>query len=656
MAKTKEKIDETLGIINSALTILNKYPALDNARESIDFQSSINPLSFLMKLFKSTSGYNFVIKIIARFVAYQLPVIENAIKALLLAQLKDMLSCSVNPLLAKKIIKEGIVFNINEIDVSDLLKYSPFDKKVGNYFYFGTEGARMGDLKNSRDMNAFIWCVINESHRRYSWKPLKNKQDDEFRDFPSDKNKTKKTERDKKSDGILTVEYKESSSSLKDAEGKGLETHTPYNNCLHVFIGDARENFTDEKKLFDYEQYLEETNEKIKKNESKIDSKQFEREEFETKKQTLDDKLSAKEIDEDTYKREYNSYVTQIEQINKSISGLENTRQSLYEDKRKFQTQISKLIDGGLKYWEGITKNYYYHKPLIKFNYDYIASLRLFDEKVLAAKLLDSITGILTIDMNLSFKQQLIREEVKKMVKMVIETDDAEVSDCFFTFTNDDYDAMSRKAELRKAGLLTLNGEATSAVKVNAEDILYHLNNISASANKEEIENIIEGGLIDITKELSNVNYTEDETINGGVRINIIENLLSELAYVMVSSVLSPKIYLLLLINLKVMGAETNLTIEQFIGNYRQLFVNIVRAIRDAILEFFVTELKKQIEKLADDVRVLLTNEQVKYYTRLIMRIIECFKSHGDEYDFNIDDVDYADIITEEAQPLNSDC
>ena len=38
------------------------------------------------------------------------------------------------------------------------------------------------------------------------------------------------------------------------------------------------------------------------------------------------------------------------------------------------------------------------------------------------------------------------------------------------------------------------------------------------------------------------------------------------------------------------------------------------------------------------------------------MRIIECFKSHGDEYDFNIDDVDYADIITEEAQPLNSDC
>ena len=102
MAKTKEKIDETLGIINSALTILNKYPALDNARESIDYQSSINPLSFLMKLFKSTSGYNFVIKIIARFVAYQLPVIENAIKALLLAQLKGMLSCSVNPLLAKK--------------------------------------------------------------------------------------------------------------------------------------------------------------------------------------------------------------------------------------------------------------------------------------------------------------------------------------------------------------------------------------------------------------------------------------------------------------------------------------------------------------------------------------------------------------------------
>ena len=45
----------------------------------------------------------------------------------------------------------------------------------------------------------------------------------------------------KKDDGIVTLEFNERSSSLKTASGKNMNAQTPYNNCLHVFIGNVKE-------------------------------------------------------------------------------------------------------------------------------------------------------------------------------------------------------------------------------------------------------------------------------------------------------------------------------------------------------------------------------------------------------------------------------
>ena len=84
--------------------------------------------------------------------------------------------------------------------------------------------------------------------------------------------------------------------------------------------------------------------------------------------------------------------------------------------------------------YKPIEKNYYYRKTLIEFNYDYITSLKLFDSKVVAAQLLDQLTGLLNIHLNLSYARQLIKNETLKMVRDIVESDDLVVSDCFFTF------------------------------------------------------------------------------------------------------------------------------------------------------------------------------------------------------------------------------
>lgn len=660
MSKIKRVKEEALATINAALTIINNFPELEDANTELSFNTSANPFSFLIDLFKSTTGYNILIEILARFISYELPAIEAAVKAMLLSQLKDILSCSVNPFLTEEILRDGIVFNIAEIDIADVLKYSPLDRKVGMNFYFGTDGVRMvDDLKYCRDMDAFIWFIINKSNRRYAWKP-----ETEENGSDNGRRSNNGTERDKKTDGIITLEYYENAQNLRDAYGNNYDRQTPYNNCLHVFIGNAEEDPGKINELIEAENNLRDVDEKIDDINNDIELQQYKRDTVEQEKSNLREKYTNQEIDEETYKTTLRNYKDKLNQINNKLNAKKDELSDKLKDKKGLQYTIGNFdlramgesIFSPFFGTDNKPRNYYYGHTLIEFNIDYIMSVKLFDEKVLAARLIDSLTGVLTINLGLTYKQQLIKNEVKKMVDMIVESDDLVVSDCFFTFSNDDYDALSRQAELRKAGLLSMNGDEMSAVKINAEDVLSGLNSLNEGATQETIQTVIEGTLTELSKELSSVSYEEKESINFGVQINFIENIMSHLAYVLVSAVLSPKVYLLLLINLKIMGQETNFNLEQFLGSYKQMLASIIRAIRDMLIEYLVRELMKIVGELVNEVAAKINIEQAQYYARLIKKLIECFRNRGNTYDWQMDNVDYADIYEEESEPTNSEC
>lgn len=658
MSNVKQIKSEALATIDAAVSILNRYPDLGEANTELSFNITTNPFTFLMDLFKTTTGYNKLIEIIAKFISWELPVVEAAVKALLIAKLKDIISCSVNPFFTEDILRNGIVFNIEEIDIADVLKYSPLDQKVGKYFYFGTDEVKTADdLITCDDMDAFLWFMINRANRRYVWKPKKNRKDDEWRsDYPSD-GSTKL----KKEDGIITVEYYERPQNLMDAYGNPYRLQTPYNNCLHVFIGDVRENKSRMTDLITNERNLHQEEENIKLFSNKIENKEYKISLLEDDKLILHEKFQNSEIDEKEFKKEYKKLNNKIKVLQDDIQDLLVLREQAYAAKRRFQFTIGNIQRTAGWYFPFLdpnrNRNYYFGKSLIEFNIDYIMSLTLFEEKSLAARLLDAITGVLTIDLALTYKQQVIKNEVKRMVRMITESDDLVVSDCFFTFSNDVYDAMSRQAELRKAGLLSINGDETSAVKINTDDILSSLNEISEAANKETIQTIIEGTITDLSKELSSTTYDKKSQVNFGVQINLIENILNSLAYVIVCSVLSPKVYLLLLINLKIIGRETNFDLEGFIGQYKQLIAELIRLIRDQLLDYLMREIMIIIGDLVKELTIKLSIEQARYYARLIKKLIECFRRHGKNLDFNIDDVNYADILpSEEEEPKNNEC
>lgn len=738
MANIKQIKSKALATIDAAMSILNRFPDLNESNTELSFNTSTNPFTLFMDLFKTTTGYNKLISILAKFISYELPILESAVKSILIAKLKDIISCSVNPFFTEDILKNGIVFNVEEIDIADVLKYSPYDK-VGKYFYFDTEPTinegetdfvmtddgsfievpkpkkvqNPSDLIKSDDMDALIWFMINKANKRYVWKPKKYRKGDEYRpDYPFEENSqpsqedirehydiplselneahdsneitdeeyNKQKERLdkiienyrknynklKKEDGIITFEYYEHSQNLRDAYGEAYKLQTPYNNCLHVFIGDVREKKTNLiNQLEEKERYIYDNEKNITLFSNKIENKNFKIQQIRKDKLLLEENFSKGNIDEDEYKKQLKKLNNKEKTLQNDINDLLNRREQIYAAKRRLQFEIG-TIKAGLENTRDQffpflnsdkNRNYYYGKSLIEFNIDYIMSLKLFDEKSLAARLIDSLTACLTIDLSFSYKRLLIKNEVKKMVNMITESDDLVVSDCFFTFSNDDYDAMSRQAELRKAGLLTINGDETSAVKINAEDILNSLNQINEDSNKETIQTIIEGTITNLSKELTDTSYLSTDKANFGIQMNFIENLLDSLAYVIVCSVLSPKVYLLLLINLKIIGRETNFDLEGFIGQYKQLIADLIRSIRDQLLDYLMREIMIIIGDLVKEITIKLSVEQARYYARLIKRLIDCFRKHGKSLDFNVGNVDYADILPEEQEePKNNEC
>ena len=743
MSKIKRTKEETIATVDAALSILNRFPDLEDGNINLSFGTSTNPFPFLMDLFKSTAGYNELIRIIAVFISKSLPAVEIAVKTLLITKLKDIISCSVNPFLTDDILRNGVLFNINEIDLIDTFRYSPFDKKVGQFYYFGVfekeeyydeETKKVkersvpimpDDLIKCDDMNALLWYMINRANKRYVWKPTKYRHDDEFRpDYPSvdggyekqnvaDKKRMKRIYHDepleklekeledekitqeefnikkgeleekwktfkanfkqklRKEDGIVTFEFREKSVNLVDAYGNEYLQQTPYNNILHVFIGDVREKSTPLiQNIVEQQRLLAENEKEQEIFKDKIENKQTEIDLFKQKFIELDEALAGGELNNKQYAKKLKKLNNKLDILERDLKDLLIFQKKLYALKHRFEHEIanikSELEIARKQYFPFLDsanhRNYYYGKTLIEFNIDYIWSLKLFDAKSLTARLLDCLTGMLTIDLNLSYKQQLVKNEVTKMVKMISESDDIVVSDCFFTFSNDDYDAMSRQAELRKAGLLTFNGDELSAVKINAEDILSSLNEIDSNASEEKIQSIIEGSLTEISKQLTNTNYEMNDKVNFGIQMNFIENILNSLAYTLVMSVLSPKVYLLLLINLKIIGRESNFNLEEFLGQYKQLIADLIRSIRNQLLEYLQRELMILIGDLVKELTIKLTLEQAEYRTRLIKKLIDCFKifkrrkRNNTDIGFNIDDIDYADILPSEEEPKNNDC
>ena len=680
MANLQKTKSEALAMIDAALAILNKFPEIETANSTLSFNTSSNPFPFLMDCFKSTTGYNILITILSKFIMLGLPAVEIAVKGVLLANIKNILSCAIDPFISDEILRNGIVFNLQQIDITDTLRYSPLDE-IGKYYYFDnykkstvTDSTgkkkqidipkQVDDLKVSKDFNCLIWYMKHIASFREVWGQQPDATGERTNVIENnDTYWNKKKKKCRKGAGIVTLEYNVRPEGLRNAEGYGMSSgdasyaglQTPYGECLHVFLGNVKEKSNEEGNnqqdaYIKATKALMEANDKISIAEKAIEDikKQQKKYEQERKKANITQEHYTELIDDCREQIEVKEKEIQTQKDN--IKKYKEKKVNAIKELRKIQSQMTNND------YRKITQNYYYRRTLVEFNTDYVMSLKLFDSKVVTAQLLDSLMGLLNIDLNLTYKQMLIKNEVKKMVQMIVETDDTVVSDCFFTFTNDDYNAMLEKAELNRAKLFSINGEQNTTTTIDPKEILRSLNELDDSAIQSGDTTVIEHALTEISGNITTMDAREGDAINFGARMNFIENLMNNLAYVITSAVLSPKVYLLILINLEILGKDTNFNLEGFIGQFKQLIASLIRTIRDQLIKYLVDELMKILGNIATEITVKIGIEQAQYYYRLMKKIIDCFKRKGTTLDFTIDSVEHADIITEEQTPKNAEC
>lgn len=770
---------EALSIIDAALAILNKFPELNTSEQSLSLNLSTNPFAFLLELFKTTAGYNYLIKILSTFLWIGVPPLEVAVKGIILSNLRNLLTCSINPFITEDLIKDGVVFNVGQLDVTDTLRHSPLcsanstpvyeDDGItpkrdenGNiiyanisnrreYYYFGCDNMTMPDeVKYSKDMNALLWYMRNRANEREVWgqKEANRNRLSEVENAHHEKYK--------KADGIITFDYHERSNSLLYSDGGSQSIQTPMNDCLQVFIGNVKQlpskvndggdkQKSDEvlaqrqkdaesqiatianirSKASDLRSRILRTMVNIqhpkdptenestpKKRDTGIDDSSlindYGREDykvleqifkvvdkyFHLEKETPNRKIkipvtaSLKETNTcmSNLKQAVQVYKELFENIEKAVVLKNTSGVTMDESKAILDKQLVHTINNKEKEFDVNTnnlftlarqllaynsycyrtrnsefptpqQNYYYRRTIMEFDFDYIMSVRLFDPRVLTVALIDQIVGGLSINLELSAKEYLIREEIKEMVNRVLKTDDLVVDECFFTFDNDSYNKMLQKAEMKHAGLTPIDGSSTPT-KFNVDEILAGLSSVSADADQAgSMETAIEGALQNLSgmrNELSKFEEGTSLTFNTDFAwSNILDQILDNLAYSIVSSLLTPKVQLLYMYNLKLLGQNPILNLEAMFAQYSQLITSLIRAVRDQIISFLVKELQKLLADIARAITLKISIEQAKYYVELIRKMIACFATNGTQGDWTMDNVQHADIveITSDTEP-----
>lgn len=670
--KSRQNADSVSNSITAVLSILNGNTPI-NIKDSKEFSITLNPFTFIMGILQPIVGYDEIVNFLSELNVYGLPMFEDAVKITLIQSLKDLFSCSVNPIINEELIRNGVVLDLKSIDLLNIMNRCPLDKENnikkinGGFFYFDVDNYTVPDqLIRCKDLNAVIWYVKHKATDRTVWYGYETQADE----HPS----LLLNSQPCLEDGVITMEYNDKASQLRDSQNNPMRVQVPYDNCLHVFLGNTKGVATNISLVQDSETIssdtetlitntqefqsllttLEETLGELKTeltNSETIEEKaeiQCEINLCEMVMNGVNNDMSVSEIlpnlliDSNTGK-----YYFTLQDKKISISEYVYTHKisDLVSDNQALITNINAYTENPDLQYRNPEDNYYYHKTLFEFNTDYVMSVKFFDSKVVAAQIVDILTGCFAFSLNISFEERLIQNEVEKILTKVLENNDVTINDCFFSFTNDDYNLMLDETEKERLGEYT-GDDYAYGTKIDYDTIYNELNQVSSSATLSEQVSTITRTMNAISRSLTPEMYSDEKEWE--LNFNFLNNLLKGLTLSLVYNIVSPKIYMLMAINLKIMGRDPNFDLSKFIELFKTLLVSVVRGIANKIMgqmkEWLLSLISDLVKRLADR----LMFEQAEYYTRLLMKCMMAFRMYWSGENWNMANVEYADIYCDD--------
>ena len=691
MASKQDAQSEAMALIDMGKAMVDKVLSilpflLSSPSFSANF--STNPFGLLMQLLKHLGvTYKDLENWLTHMLILVIPELEIATKAILLTNLKKMVSCSIDPRIPEKYRKKykqsnnpetsqerGIDIDIESIDYLDKLSMSPLSDS-GKYSYFGLDGVKDSyKFARADDFDAFLWFVIHKGkfpnsaiaavgkegqlgfHTSGSTNGASLLETLEVSVEPNQKNtstillgNTFMYKNGRTISMCIDNKYGTNGQVLKSTivpttdnwnsvNWYGRRAYDLGKNLgLHMGVNNVTNNTRYNGKPRDYSkefgicnlQYIDQAS-----TDSPIIG-------------TVNNKLKFTILPK--------PYV-HIPDTSKNDNILLSFKKVLFNGKGELdssgkyslsESDARDILDfsgSKLKLKNGVTKEQILPKlyecypglTVYEFNYDFVMSMRLFDARVIASTLLDTLQQTqIGISLGISHQHQEPSDMIAEIVKNIINSDDSDVEDCFYKFSNEKYEKLLSNAANKR---------------LNKTDKFYSAKEILSSPTNGDLvkeEEILRRALTDAKVTITDEVEEKDKY---GIAQNYMFDLIENLVEAIVKAVLSPKVLLLFTVNQKIMGGKwEEFTFLDMMKAMIKIISSLVKEIRDMILQ----ELFKLVMEQLSPIIALLTNalvlEQLDNYSEAIRDIIRnCpfiwFKFKNQLQDTNLDNVDYADI------------
>ena len=628
----KEKI---LGFIASMRTLLDNYPELQRDEQLLSLLNAKSPLAFLLGLaemigLSKEDLLNWVSKILcgaevlisnATNAATDaingaakrnekaenidngiLDVIEYAVKTILLANVKNLFTCSINPLIPYDVLKfpngtvlknggTGIKLPISTIDMFNVLQQAP-NSDYGKTLYFDNQMPSKNFWK-STDFNCFMWYVINKGSTMDN-EGLKHVWDNRV------KYRKKFNENE-----IFKNNF------FNEFKGNGTLINTKSNEGI-------TENYTVNEKEEDKVKYRNK-----KKRGGYIEKKAYvileynENDPAVTVPNTLTLYLNA-----DRYLRKLN--------VKENLP--------IYIPKTVFEF------------------NYDYIFSLKLFDSKVIVSNII--NSILG---ITNSIGASTLNVSYTLQQEAIAGKVGQIVKEVMEAEDTVIDDNFFSFSNSEYETLLNDTDIKYSENYQF-GEVYGTLNQNdIDNITKDLNSIGNAPTLNEQEAIIKNLFTNVSATAATngeVTVSDKFTLGG----NIIFDLIKESVTQIVLQVLSPKVMMLYAVNSYFMGDVADgdfskINVKSLLKGLTNLLINIVKQVLEMLLKELLSFLLNELKELLNALLRKILLERIEYYLEILRGILSLIKmfynafTNGKKADSVIDNVNYADIVPPENNP-----
>lgn len=344
-------------------------------------------------------------------------------------------------------------------------------------------------------------------------------------------------------------------------------------------------------------------------------------------------------------------------------------------------TSICSFENVGYKSIKFRINDAYEGETLYRFNKDYLNSIKIFSPKVILTNIFEELmNGLPNVEVSLGIEDIYSEAVLKKMIDTIVSNDDMEVDDCYYTFSNDDWNRMIEDSELRKYNARKYGDAQNSASIVDKEKAMETLDMATSAATIHDKMEYAGDALYGASKTrtieydalVDEASYEQKLGLYYEYNTAWLYNILSSIVRPIVKSVMTPKVIELILVNYQIAGA---LNLSEINGDSLQsvvidfiktklmgIIAALVKQVKDiivqAVLDFFTEKIEPLIAKFAAD-KLL---EELEDYLNLLRQALECISIFGFPYILgngvktDIDEVNYADITPTKNKPNKTVC